>query len=458
MVEYNPMTLRSSIVEATIREPHGEAAYKVAEKLLDAGFDTWWVGGVVRDMLQDEETHDIDIATAALPEDILRIFPNAKVAEEQLGSTRVRSGLFVFELTTFRKDSSASQGRKPVTVQFGTRDEDAKRRDLTINALYVHPITHELFDPFGGEADLKERLIRFIGEPLTRLQQDPLRLLRAIRMRARISGQYHPETFAALQASAALVAVLSGARQREEFEKLLLFPHAERGLEDMWEFTIMEHMIPELHHCKGIPQPADFHHEGDVWDHLLQCVAAFQEDDLLDVRIATLFHDIGKIETFALKDRIRFDHHAEISSAMAMKILTRFGMPSRRREKIVWLIAHHMMMDPLLTMSEERKTHWYHHPWFEDLLRLFRLDIAGTTPADYSLYVRIVSDRNHFLDTHPQPLRPLLTGDDIMALLRLKPSARVGMILDQLREEQEKGTINTKRAAQKWVLLQVDEK
>lgn len=445
------MPISPSLFDAVVREPYGEQAYKTVERFLDAGYDAWWVGGAVRDMLQNSVPKDIDIATDALPQDVLRLCPQAKIAEEKLGSTRIRAGLFVYEVTTFRKESPHNEGRKPVSVLFGTREEDAARRDVTINALYVHPVTRTLFDPFGGEEDLKEKLIRFIGEPKERIRHDPLRLLRAVRMRAKIDGQYHPDTFAALHASCAMVTMISGTRQLEELEKLLLYPHAERGLEDLWELDILEHMMPELNRCKGIPQPADYHHEGDVWDHTLQCVSHFQEDDLLDVRLATLFHDIGKVETFALKDRIRFDHHAEISARIATNILSRMSMPLRRQEKIAWLIAHHMMMEPLLTMNEERKTHWYHHPWFEDLLRLFRLDIAGTKPAEFSLYDRIVTDRNTFLDTHPRPLRPLLTGKDIMQLTGLQPSARIGELLEELREEQEKGAITSKREALQYL-------
>ncbi len=445
------MPLSQTIIDATLRAPHGEAAYRIVERLTDAGFDTWWVGGPVRDMLEGTVPRDIDIATAAHPEDVLRHFPGATIAEGALGSTRVREGRFLFEVTTFRRESAEAVGRKPVEVQFGTREEDAARRDLTINALYVQPVSRDLYDPYGGEADLQERLIRFIGEPGERIRHDPLRSLRAVRMRARIRGQYHPDTFRALHEHAALPATLSGTRLLEEVEKLLLYPHPETGLEDLWELDILEHMLPELHRCKGVAQPKDYHHEGDVWNHLLQCVAAFREEDLLDVRIATLFHDVGKAETFSLEERIRFDKHAEVSAQMTDALLKRWGMNAKRREKISWLIAHHMMMGPLPEMPDDRKAHWYHHPWFEDLLRLFRLDIAGTTPSDYALYDRIVADRHRFLDAHPLPLRPLLTGKRVMELTGLQPSARVGEILELLREQQSSGAITTRREAEAFV-------
>lgn len=446
------MPVEKSVIDRTLGEPYGEQAYRIVEILTDAGFDTWWAGGCVRDMLSNAVPKDIDIATAAHPKDILRLFTTAKAADSALGSVRVRMGLFVFEITTYRKESDTAIGRKPSLVSFGTREEDAIRRDFTVNALYVHPISRETYDPFDGEADLKERLIRFIGDPSMRILQDPLRMLRAVRMRARIDGQYHPDTFAALHAKAELVTSLSGTRQLEELEKLLLSPNGDRGLEDLWELDILERMIPELHRCKGIPQPADYHHEGDVWDHLLQCVRSFREDDLLDVRLATLFHDIGKTDTFKLKDRIRFDQHASVSADMAESILERMGMPLKRREKIDWLIRHHMMMVPLLEMNDERKTHWYHHPWFPELMRVFWLDIAGTTPSSFELYERIDADCNAFLDAHPRPVKPLLSGNDIMRLTGLKPSARIGEMLDALHDAQMRGEVQSRKEAESFIL------
>jgi putative nucleotidyltransferase with HDIG domain len=445
------MPIDVSIFDATLREPYGEEAYRIVERLTDAGFDTWWVGGAVRDMLEGAVPKDIDIATAATPNDVSALFPRSKVVEDALGSTRVRSGNFVYEVTTFREETDEAIGRKPAHVLFSTRTEDAARRDLTINALYVHPVSHELYDPYEGEADLREKLIRFIGQPAERIRQDALRMFRAIRMCARIDGQYHPDTYAAIQKAAPLIESISSARQLDELRKLLQYPRAAQGLEEMWELGVLAYSFPELHRCKGIPQPSQYHQEGDVWNHLLQCVAAFRPDDLPDVRLAALLHDIGKAETFDLKERIRFDRHAEVSAQMADALLMRCHVPAHRREKIVWLIAHHMMMEPLLTNSVERKDHWYHHIWFEDLLRMFWLDIAGTTPSEYMLYDRIVDDRHRFLDRHPRPMRPLLTGERIMELTGLRPSSRVGEILGLLAEAQARGEIVTRVDAEALV-------
>ncbi|MDO8649530.1 MAG: CCA tRNA nucleotidyltransferase [Candidatus Peregrinibacteria bacterium] len=441
------MSVSQHIIDDTLRTPQGEDAYTIVEKLTDAGFDTWWVGGCVRDMLLGRIPEDIDIATGALPEEVKVLFPKADMTAAPVGSVRIPLRKRSFEVTTFREDDAASNGRHPEAVVFGTREQDAKRRDITVNAMYWNPISRALFDPFDGEADLKERLIRFIGDPAIRIKHDALRMLRAVRFRATLHGQYHPETYRALQEQAPLVEILSGQRLREELEKMLLCPHPDRALEDLWELGILQRFLPELAECKGIPQPADYHHEGDVWDHTLMITRAFTAEHGIDTRLAALFHDCGKTKTFSLKERIRFDHHASISAELAAQALSRLQMPQRRREKICWVIEHHMMMGSFASMNDERKSHWYYHPWFPELLQVFWLDIAGTDPADFSLYEEIVADEQHFLDSHPRPPKPLLTGEDIMDALGIPPGEEVGKMLQTLYEAQIRGEIATKKEA-----------
>ncbi|MBT7337660.1 CCA tRNA nucleotidyltransferase, partial [Candidatus Peregrinibacteria bacterium] len=186
------MALDQNIIDRTVTSPHGTEGYKVCETLLDAGFDAWWVGGCVRDMLRGNIPEDIDIATSAHPEDIIKLFQKFDDTAAALGSIIVSVSGHTFEVTTYREDHELTDGRFPESVTFTDLDTDAARRDITINALYWNPISSELKDPFDGEKDLQEGLIRFIGEPETRLEQDALRLLRVIRFRALIDGQYHP--------------------------------------------------------------------------------------------------------------------------------------------------------------------------------------------------------------------------------------------------------------------------
>lgn len=445
------LPLDQSIIDSTLRTSHGEHAYLIVEKLNDAGFDAWWVGGCVRDMLLKKTPDDIDIATSALPEDIVKTFSHVDERGKEWGSLHVTVGKETFHITTFREDDAASDGRHPKSVLFGTREQDAARRDFTVNAMYFHPITRKFYDPYGGEADLLERLIRFIGDPALRIKHDALRMLRAVRFRAMLDGQYHPETYIALQELASYIEVLSGTRRLLELEKILLLDNPARALEDLWDLRLLEYMLPELAVCKGVPQPADYHHEGDVWEHLLLCTKAFTDEHGIDVRLATLFHDCGKAKTFSLKDRIRFDHHASVSANLTRHALQRLQCPAKRREKICWLIEHHMMMGSFFDMPDERKAHWYHHPLFLELLQLFWLDIAGTDPADFSLYERIVADRNAFLDAHPLPIKLLLTGEEIMNILGISPGEKVGEVIKALHEAQIRGEVRSKKEARIFI-------
>ena len=446
------MPIKKDIAEQTLASPHGTQAYHIVETLTDSRFEAWWVGGGVRDMLLGDIPKDIDIGTNAKPEEIVKLFPKCDLEHAAFGSVRISEGGHMFEVTTFREDDQVSNGRHPESVVFSTKEKDADRRDITINALYWHPISRELFDPHGGEKDLSERLIRIIGDPKVRIKHDALRLLRVIRFRALIDGQYHPETFAALHSCAKEIEVLSGTRRLQEIEKMLTGSHPAIAFEDLWETDILEYLIPELHACKGVAQSSDPHAEGDVWEHVLLVLRSYTEDHGRDVRLAALFHDIGKPKTFSVEeDRIHFNEHAPMGEKITKEVLDRLQCPAKRRDKICWLVGHHMMMHTFFEVDDERKSYWYYHSWFLELLQLFWLDIAGTGIQDFGLYEKIINDYNTFLNEHPRPPKPLLTGDDIMEMLGIAPGERVGEILKELYRKQIAKEITSKKEAEKFV-------
>lgn len=445
------MTIDRTIIDRTLGSSEGEAAYGVAETLIDAGHECFFVGGAVRDMHLGTVPADIDLATSALPEETAKLFKKSDDSAASLGTVVVSHKGHAFEVTSFRSDIGIKDGRKPESVVFGTKEEDAARRDATMNAIYWNPISRELFDPFGGAKDCHEKLVRFVGDPETRIREDALRILRLVRLRASIDGQYEPKTYAAMKTLSASASSLSGTRILEELDKLLAYKHPEIGLQDLFELSVLTHVLPELSECKGVAQPKQYHREGDVWNHLLRCTKAFTEDHGKDVRLAALLHDIGKTKTFSVTDRIHFDDHAEVSSELASGILMRLKAPAARVKKTHWLIRHHMMMNAFETMSEERKAYWYFHPWFQELLQLFWLDAAGTDPGDYRLYDWIIADYDAFLNSHPRPEKPLLSGDDIMKELGIGAGEEVGRLLHALHEAQIRKEITTKSEAKEFV-------
>ncbi len=448
---YTAMLIASDIIDRTLQSRLGERALQVSEILINAGFDAWWVGGATREMHRGHLPHDIDIATSALPDDVIKLFPKCDEIGRRFGSIVVSHRGATFEVTTFREDDSASDGRHPEGVRFGNLESDAVRRDFTVNAIYWNPLDGRIFDPFEGQKDLAEGLIRFIGDPETRIRHDALRMLRAIRFRALIDGQYHPGTYAALRLLSELAHDLSGSRIAMEMEKMLMGPHPDRALEDLWETGILQATIPELAACKGVAQPADYHHEGDVWNHTLQCAATFMADHKADTRWAAVFHDVGKTKTFSISDRIHFDHHAEASAEIIHIVFQRLQFPTARIDKIAWIAAHPMMMGGFSTMTPERKAHWYFHPWFIELLQVMWLDIAGTNPADFDLYNEIVDDYNRFLDEHPRPHKALLSGEEIMQILGIGSGEQIGKIIKALSDAQVRGEISTKKEAKEFL-------
>ncbi len=446
------MSLSKEIIDRTLGSKLGEGGYRVCEMLLDAGYEAWWVGGCVRDMLMGKVPKDTDIATDAQPAEGTQLFPRCDESAAALGAIVLSHKGNTYEVTTYREEHELSDGRFPASVRFTDRKNDAKRRDFTVNAIYWNPISSELWDPFSGEIDLQEKLIRFIGNPQERIKHDALRLLRCVRFRALITGQYHPDTFAALHDLAKSITVLSGTRHLTEIEKILLGPNPHVAFEDLWETDVIEHLLPELHACKGVAQPSSAHGEGDVWSHTLRTIASFTDDHGADARWAGLLHDIGKPKTFSIdSERIRFNEHAKEGAKIARGLLDRLQFPGNRRDKICWLIEHHMMMGTFFEIDDERKAHWYYHPWFLELLQVFWLDIAGTAPSDFSLYDRIIEDYNAFLDAHPRPEKPILSGDEVMELLGIRPGEGVGKILRALHEAQIRKEVTGRKEALEFV-------
>ena len=181
-------------------------------------------------------------------------------------------------------------------------------------------------------------------------------------------------------------------------------------------------------------------------------IASFTDDHSADVRWAALLHDIGKPPTFSIEeDRIHFNEHASMGGDLARNILDRLQCSSRRRDKIVWLIAHHMMMATFSKIDDKRKAHWYYHPWFIELLQLFWLDAAGAKPKNFTMYDDIIDDYNHFLDSHPRPPTPILDGEEVMEMLGLEPGERVGEVLKELYDAQLRKDVTKKEEAKEFI-------
>ncbi len=429
---------------------------EIIKKLKVAGFEAYWAGGCVRDMLLGIKPKDYDIVTSAKPDEIEsalkgeleKILPIGKKFGVMMA---IKNGHY-FEVATFRSDAGYSDGRRPDAVIFTNAQEDAKRRDFTINGMFYDPIEDKVLDYIDGQKDLEARLIRFIGKPSERILEDHLRILRAIRLKNTLNFQYEPETYqAVLKHASVLIDKVSNERIRDELNKIMMSPYAVNAFQDMEDTRILNIILPEIAKMKGVAQPYKYHQEGDVWTHAMNSLKALPETASLPVRWATLLHDVGKPETFKLAERIRFDTHDRASRDIARKLLIRLKFDKRFIDEVCWLIEHHMMVMPLLQMPKGRRLVWFHHVYFKNLLDLFYADARGTTPPHTEIIDQIAQLYHDDLQSMPAPPPPLLHGEDVMKAMKLKPGKKIGFILQKIREKQLGGEIKTKKQALDWL-------
>lgn len=425
---------------------------EIIKKLKKAGYEAYWAGGCVRDMLLGIKPKDFDIVTSAKPDEIEKVLEHTIPIGKQFGVILAIENGHHFEVATFRSDSGYTDGRRPDAVIFSSAREDAKRRDFTINGMFYDPTEDKVMDFVDGQKDLEARLIRFIGNPQERILEDHLRILRAIRLKNTLDFQYEPETYnAILKHASLLIEKVSNERIRDELNKIIISPHAVNAFQDMEDTGILKIILPEIQKMKGVAQPYQYHKEGDVWTHAMQSLAALPGHAPLALRWATLLHDVGKPETFKLAERIRFDTHDRKSRDIAFKLLTRLRFDKRVIDEVCWLIEHHMMVMPLVQMSKGRRLAWFHQLYFKNLLELFYADARGTTPPHTEIIDKIAKLYHDDLQSMPTPPPPLLHGEDVMKFFKIKPGKKIGYILQKLREKQLAGELKTKEDALEWL-------
>jgi len=436
-------------------------AIKIVKTFQDAGFEAYFAGGSVRDLLMGREPKDYDIATSAKPDEIEKIIDGIHLESKTVPIGKqfgVILGIVhghAFEIATFRSDSSYSDGRRPDAVLFTSAKEDAVRRDFTINGLFYDPIKKKVIDYVNGQDDIKNKIIRFIGEPHERVKEDHLRILRAIRFSNNLGFKYDPSTEEAVKELAHLIKDISKERVADELNKMIIHPRRAHSFRELEKFGILKLIIPEAMAEKGVEQPYKFHQEGDVLTHVFKALHEMPEDwASVELAWAVFLHDIGKPDTFELKpDRIHFNGHAALSAQIAKKILTRLKFSRAQITKICWLINHHMTVGYIPKMKRVHQVNLFLHPWFEDLMRLHWCDVQGSIPTDFSLYdvnMKLYTDfkNEKLLEDH---FKPKLNGDEIMKLTGLKPGPRIQELLHALREAQIEGEVTNKKEAKEFV-------
>lgn len=421
-----------------------EAVMLVCSTLRDAGFEAWLVGGAVRDAIMGRDAHDWDIATNALPTQVIPLFPRVIETGIQHGTVTVLVDGTGYEVTTFRGEGAYSDGRRPDSVRFlGSIKEDLARRDFTVNAIAYDPLRGVFADPYGGRQDIERRVLRAVGDPGQRFAEDGLRVLRAARFAATLGFDLDPETKAAIQPSLATYTKVAVERVQAEWLKCMQAKEPSRAFRIMAETGILGVTVPEFLPMLGCSQ--NRYHAFDVWEHTLHVMDACPVGDPI-LRMAALFHDVGKPASKAIHpvtgDGTFYDHEV-IGAELAHNILNRMKFSSADRDRVVHLVRHHFI---------RYESHWSNatiRRWVRrvglghvaSLCVLARADIAGKGPAMMELEPKVINElESRIADLQVTEVMPTsakalaINGRDLMSHLGISSGPQVGRVLSALLE------------------------
>lgn len=428
----------------------------IIQQLQKNNFEAYLVGGCVRDLLLKKEPKDWDIATQAKPEEIQRIFPES-IYENAFGTVGIKTSseqenLKIIEATTFRKEGKYTDKRHPDYVVFAeTIEEDLSRRDFTINALALKIDFQEnlknrfrIIDPFNGQKDLRDKIIRTVGNSEERFQEDALRLMRAIRLAVELNFKIEEKTFSAIQKMASLLQQIAPERIRDEFVKIILTPLAAEGILLLHEANLLKQFLPELEEGVGVGQ--NKHHVYSVFEHLWRSLDyAARNNYSLEVRLAALFHDLGKPRTKEGEGpNSTFYNHEMESTKMVYNLMARLRFDKKTIKKVIKLVRYHgFVYDPEITTdsSIRRLILKVGKENIFELAKLREADRIGSgCPKAKPFRLR------HFLFRVEKILKEMageqpslkmlkINGNEIMKITNLQPGPKVGAILNILLEE-----------------------
>ena len=429
-----------------------EVAKSVAGKLRDAGYVAYFAGGCVRDALLGKEAKDYDIATSATPEQVQKVFPNADAIGAHFGVMLVKRDGIHFEVATFRTDGSYHDGRRPESVEFSSPEEDAQRRDFTVNGLFQDPETGEVIDYVNGQADLKARVLRAIGNPVERFQEDALRLLRAVRFATTLGFEIEAKTWEAVCDNAHLLEKISIERIQAEFSRIIVSPNRRRGLELLVDSGLINYFLPEVLDLIGCEQPPQWHPEGDVYVHTCIMLEMLGEEEVpLTLALAVLLHDIGKPATYTYDEedqRIRFNGHDAVGADMSEVILRRMKYSNDTIEDVRVMVANHMNFMHVQLMKVSKLKRFMSRDTFDQEIELHRVDCASSNGFTDN-YDFVLAKREEFAN-EPLIPEPLIKGRDLMEL-GLSPGPKFKEILTAVQNEQLEGRLKDSEAAIAWV-------
>jgi poly(A) polymerase len=397
-------------------------------------FKLYFVGGCVRDKLLGEEPKDYDFVTNATPNEIEMLFDRIIPVGKKFGIIMVQDDSFIYEIATMRKDSYSLDHRKPDNVQFTDSIEiDSKRRDFTINGMYMNAFDNEVFDFHNGREDLKNGIIKTIGNPINRIDEDALRILRAIRFSSQLGFNISKELIETILNKKEDLQYISPERIKDEITKILLSDNPRIGLRFMLELGIFHILIPEIHNMQYIKQCEKFHPEGDVFEHTIRVVERTPRNEKL--RWAALLHDVGKsviwMKNPSLIKVVNTKSHESkglLSQEKILKNSLRFS--NSFSEDVLWLCENHMRIKYFNDMKKSKKLKFLSEPLFNDLLVLGKADDM----INRDCWKKIEKFQNETPQCQIKPEK-LITGNDIIKL-GIPEGKMIGIILQEIEELQ----------------------
>src|SRR5262245_54379263 len=414
-----------------------EFAVHVVRTLRQAGHEALWAGGCVRDELLGLVPKDYDVATSARPEQVQALFQRTIAIGAAFGVIEVLGrGRLRLEVATFRSDGAYLDGRRPESVVFSSAEEDAKRRDFTVNGMFFDPIDDRLIDFVGGQADLKARVLRAIGDARERFEEDRLRMLRAVRMAARFELTIEPATEAAIERMAPrLDDGVSAERIAEELRKTLTDRHRARGMQLFVDLGLAEAVMPELVPMRGLPQGRPGEDGGDLWDHVLCVLDLLGDKPSFPLAMAALLHDVGKPRTVGrTPDRYTFYGHEHVGRRLAGEIALRLKLSNEERDRVEWLVEKHQVLADAARMRPAKLKMRLVHKGIEELFALHRAD-ARASGRDVEHVEYAEQMRKEWADKGELAPPPLITGEDLIEM-GIPQGPIYKEVLEKVREAQ----------------------
>jgi poly(A) polymerase len=422
-----------------------EKATAIVMKLQDNGHQAMFAGGCVRDKLLGLEQADIDIATSATPDQVLSLFKKTKAVGKSFGVVLVREGDNEFEVATFRKDGNYTDGRHPDAVEFSDMQSDAERRDFTINAIFYDPINGMTFDFVDGLSDIRKKLIRFVGDPNDRINEDNLRILRAIRFALKLDFNFTYETWKAIEDNDDKILNVSAERINEELMKMVALGKPRKMFDLLQASGLMIHILPEVMALRGCQQNPEYHREGDVSEHTIRVMENLRNERPI-LQLAGMLHDVGKPSTLSINEdgKIINHGHDKVGAEMVETIMKRLKFSNDDTDLVKNLTSDHMLHHFVRSMKKATVKKMMALPHFDDLLKLNEADIMAAS-GNISSLTYIKEKRETWKPEEIKP-KPIISGAQLIGL-GLKPGPLFKEILNTVVDLQLEGELTTEAEA-----------